>query len=427
MEIKNKLKKFLGILGPGFISGASDDDPSGIATYSQTGAQFGYGQLWVALFSFPFMVVIQEMCGRIGMVSGKGLSGVIKEHYSKKILYFAVILLAIANVINIGADLGAMASAGQLIIGIPSIIWLVGIALLIVGLEILITYKVYAKYLKYMALTLFAYVITAFIIKEDWGKVLYATFIPSFSINKDYLLNIVAILGTTISPYLFFWQTNQEVEEGHENNKLGLKAVGTAKGIPDIKKKDVRNMKLDTNAGMLLSNLVMFFIIVTTASTLRTHGITHIDTATQAAQALKPLAGNFAFFLFAIGIIGTGLLAVPVLAGSAAYAISEIFNWKEGLNKKLNRAPRFYGVIIAATLIGIIINFLPIKPFKMLYYTAIINGIAAPPLMVLVMLTANNKKIMGKYSNTAFSNIMGWIITVIMAIASIALLVSIFL
>jgi len=236
MKIKEKLKKLLRILGPGFISGASDDDPSGIATYSQTGAQFGFGQLWVALFSFPFMVVIQEMCGRIGMVSAKGLSGVIKEHYSKKILYFAVTLLAIANVINIGADLGAMASAGQLIIGIPFIFLLVCITLLIVFLEIFLTYEVYAKFLKYIALTLFAYIITAFIIKEDWGKVLYATLVPSFSISKDYLLNIVAILGTTISPYLFFWQTNQEVEEGHKNNKLGLKAVGTAKGIPDIKK-----------------------------------------------------------------------------------------------------------------------------------------------------------------------------------------------
>lgn len=426
MKIKEKLKKLLRILGPGFISGASDDDPSGIATYSQTGAQFGFGQLWVALFSFPFMVVIQEMCGRIGMVSAKGLSGVIKEHYSKKILYFAVTLLAIANVINIGADLGAMASAGQLIIGIPFIFWLVGIAILIVILEIAITYKVYAKFLKYMALTLFTYIITAFIIKVDWSKVLYSTLVPSFSTSKDYLLNIVAILGTTISPYLFFWQTNQEVEEGHEKNKLGLKAVGTAKGIPDVKKVDVRDMKIDTNVGMLFSNIVMFFIIVTTASTLKTNGITHIDTATQAAQALKPLAGNFASLLFAMGIIGTGLLAVPVLAGSAAYAISEVFHWKEGLNKKIKRAPEFYGVIIVAVVIGIIINFLPIKPFQMLYYTAIINGIAAPPLMVLVMLISNNKKIMGKYSNSTFSNIMGWIITVIMAIASIGLLVSLF-
>ena len=424
MKITQKLKKFLRILGPGFIAGASDDDPSGIATYSQTGVQFGYGQLWTALFSLPFMVVIQEICGRIGMVSGKGLSGVIKTHYSKKILYFSVAILTIANVINIGSDLGAMASAGQLILGIPFICWLIGIALLIVTLEIFVSYKVYAKFLKYIALSLFVYIITAFVIKEDWSKVLYATVVPSFSFSKDYLLNIVAILGTTISPSLFFWQTNQEVEEGHENNKLGLKAVGTAKGIPDIKKKDVRNMKLDTNVGMLFSSLVMFFIIVTTASTLRTHGITHIDTAVQAAQALKPFAGNFAFLLFAIGIIGTGLLAIPVLAGSSAYAVAEIFNWKEGLNKKFKRAPGFYGIIIASTLIGIIINFLPIKPFAMLYYTAIINGIAAPPIMVLIMLIANNKNIMGKYSNTAFSNIMGWIITIIMTSASIALLGS---
>ncbi|MBB5887551.1 Nramp family divalent metal transporter [Lactovum miscens] len=426
MKIKEKLKKLLRILGPGFISGASDDDPSGIATYSQTGAQFGFVQLWVALFSFPFMVVIQEMCGRIGMISAEGLSGVIKQHYSKKILYFAVTLLTIANVINIGADLGAMASTGQLLIGIPFIFWLVGIAILIVILEITVTYKIYAKFLKYMSLTLFAYIITALIIKVNWPKVLYSTLLPSFSTSKDYLLNIVAILGTTISPYLFFWQTNQEVEEGHKKNKLGLKAVGTAKDIPDIKNVDVRDMKIDTNVGMLFSNIIMFFIIVTTASTLKTHGITHIDTATQAAQALKPFAGSFASLLFAMGILGTGLLAVPVLAGSAAYAISEVFYWKEGLNKKIKRAPEFYGVIIVAVIIGVVLNFLPIKPFRMLYYTAIINGIAAPPLMVLIMLISNNKKIMGKYSNNTFSNIMGWIITGIMAIASIGLLLSLF-
>ncbi|HEY5585917.1 MAG TPA: Nramp family divalent metal transporter [Ruminiclostridium sp.] len=424
MKIKEKLKKLLKIMGPGFISGASDDDPSGIATYSQTGAQFGYGQLWIALFSFPFMSVIQEMCGRIGMATGKGLSGVIKKHYSKKILYFAVTLLVLANTINIGADLGAMASAGQLIMGISFVYWLVGIAVLIVILEILVKYKTYAKILKYLALMLFAYILTAFIVKVDWSKVLYSTFVPSLSISKDYMLNIVAILGTTISPYLFFWQTSQEVEEGLENNRLGLKAIGTGKGIPDIKDADVRNMRIDTNVGMLFSNLVMFFIIVTTASTLKANGITHIETATQAAQALKPLAGNFAFVLFALGILGTGFLAIPVLAGSAAYALSEVFNWKEGLNKEFKHAHGFYGVIIVATLVGVIINFLPIKPFTMLYYTAIINGVTAPPLMVLLMLTSNNKKIMGKYSNARYSNIMGWTITIIMAIASIGLLVS---
>ena len=424
MKIKLKLKRLLKILGPGFISGASDDDPSGIATYSQTGAQFGYGQLWIALFSFPFMSAIQEMCGRIGMVTGKGLSGVIKKHHSKKILYFAVTLLVVANTINIGADLGAMASAGQLILGISFIYWLIGIALLIVILEIVVSYKAYARVLKYLALMLLAYILTAFIIKVDWSKVIYTTFVPSFSTSKEYILNIVAILGTTISPYLFFWQTNQEVEEGYANNKLGLRAIGTGKGIPDITDVDVRHMRLDTNIGMLFSNLVMFFIIVTTASTLKANGITHIDTATQAAQALKPLAGDFAFLLFALGILGTGFLAIPILAGSAAYAISEIFNWKEGLNKKFKQAHGFYGIIIVATLIGVIINFLPIKPFTMLYYTAIINGLAAPPLMVLIMLIANNKKIMGKYSNTVFSNFMGWLITIIMAIASIALMVS---
>ena len=419
-EFINKTKKFLKILGPGFITGASDDDPSGIATYSQTGAQFGYSQAWTAFFSTPFMIVIQEMCGRIGMVTGKGLAGVIRAHYVRPFLYFSVILLVIANTINIGANLGAMASSGQLILNIPFEILLIAMTAFTIVLEVFVSYRVYARFLKYLALILFAYILAALVIKQDWMAILNSVLVPKISFSKEYLLNIVAILGTTISPYLFFWQTGEEVEEEVEKNKL--KIMG--RGIPDVTKKDVKDMRLDTSIGMVFSNLVMFFIIITAASTLNVNGIFKVETAAQAAQALRPIAGDFTFLLFAIGIIGTGLLAVPILAGSASYAVSEAFGLKEGLYRKFTKAHGFYGIIAIATLIGLAVNFTPIKPFTLLYYTAVINGIIAPFLMIIIMLIGNNKKIMGQYTNSALSNIFGWVITVIMALASVALLFS---
>jgi NRAMP (natural resistance-associated macrophage protein)-like metal ion transporter len=417
-----KLKKLLKSLGPGFITGASDDDPSGIGAYSQTGAQFGYAQLWTALFSFPFMTVVQEMCGRIGMVTGKGLAGVIRKHYSKKILSVAVLILVIANTINIGADLGAMAASGRLILNVPYILILITLTIVTILLEVFVSYKVYAKFLKYLTFALFAYVVTALIIKQDWTKVLTATFIPNISLNKEYLMNIVAILGTTISPYLFFWQAGEEVEEEVEDKKL----YQMGRGIPLVTNKDISKMRLDTIIGMFFSNIVMWFIIVTTASTLNVNGIFNIQTADQAALALKPLAGDFAFILFTLGILGTGLLAVPVLAGSASYAISEAFGWKEGLYRKFNKAHGFYGIIIAATAIGLLVNFTPIKPFQMLYYTAILNGVCAPPLLLLIMFIGNNKNIMGNHTNSKFSNILGIIITLIMSLASLGMLISFF-
>ncbi len=410
----NKLKKLLKILGPGFITGAADDDPSGIGTYSQTGAQFGYNQTWLALFSFPFMTVIQEMCGRIGMVSGMGLSGVVCKYYSKKLLYISVLILIIANTVNIGADLGAMAASAGLIIHIPFAILLLSITAITLLLEIFITYQKYAKYLKYLTLSLFAYVIVVFAVKQDWGEIAKATFIPNFSWSKEYIMNIVAILGTTISPYLFFWQANVEVEEAQAKNNKQVKSGTTAP-----KKSEIRNMRVDTIAGMFFSNLIMFFIIITTASTLHSHGITNIDSADQAANALKPIAGNFAFILFALGIIGTGFLALPVLAGSASYAISEAFHWKMGLSKKFESAKGFYLVIIISTLVGLLVNFTAIKPFTLLYYSAMLNGICAPPLMILILLISNNKKIMGKHTNSLFSNIIGVTITVIMTVAGV--------
>jgi len=411
----NKFKKLLKILGPGFITGAADDDPSGIGTYSQTGAQFGYNQTWLALFSFPFMTVIQEMCGRIGMVNGMGLSGVICKHYAKSFLYAAVVLLVVANTVNLGADLGAMAASAGLIVHIPFVILLLSMAAITLILEIYVTYKKYAKYLKYLTLSLFAYVVTIFVIKQDWGKVAVSTFIPNFSWNKQYIMNIVAILGTTISPYLFFWQANVEVEEQIAKNKINE----AGKGKPAVNKYEIRNMRVDTFAGMFFSNLIMFFIIITTASTLHTHGITNIESADQAANALKPIAGNFAFILFALGIIGTGFLALPVLAGSASYALSEAFNWKAGLSLKFNQAKAFYTIIIISTLAGLLINFTEIKPFTMLYYSAMLNGICAPPLMVIILIIANSKKIMGRHTNSLFSNIVGITVTAIMTVAGI--------
>lgn len=420
--MQKKLKKLFSRFGPGFITGASDDDPSGIATYSQTGAQFGYTQLWTALFSYPFMTIIQEMCGRIGMVTGRGLSGVIRKHYPKEVLYFSVLLLLFANTVNIGADLGAMASSAQLLINLPYLLWLFVITATILILEIFVSYKVYARFLKYLTFSLFAYIIVAFIVHQNWLKIFSATIIPSISLTREYFLNVVAILGTTISPYLFFWQANEEVEEEVEFHKI--RAMG--KGVPKITKIDIREMRLDTIIGMFFSQLVMFFIIVTTASTLGANGITSINTATDAAQALRPIAGNFTFILFALGVLGTGMLAVPVLSGSASYAISETLGWSEGLNKKLKQARGFYGVIIIATIVGLLVNFTKVPPFKMLYYTAVLNGLIAPPLMVMILLVSSNPRIMGKYINNSFSNWMGVIITSIMTIAAAALIFSLF-
>jgi NRAMP (natural resistance-associated macrophage protein)-like metal ion transporter len=415
-----KIKSLLKMLGPGLVTGASDDDPSGIATYSQTGAQFGYNQLWTALFALPFMTVVQEMCGRIGLVTGTGLAGNIRKHYSKWLLYAAVTVLFVANTINIGADLGAMAASAELLIGVRFEILLLSMTAVSLLLEVFVTYEIYANFLKYLAFSLVAYVVTAFIVTQPWTEIAYRTFVPQFSLSNDYLMNVVAILGTTISPYLFFWQADEEVEE--EVKKRQLKAMG--KGRPKITRTDIKEMRLDTFVGMFISNLVMFFIIITAASTLATRGVTNIETAADAAEALRPLAGSFAFGLFSIGIVGTGLLAVPILAGSASYALAESFRWKEGLYLKFYQAHGFYAAISIATILGLIVNFIHIPPFKMLYYTAILNGVAAPPILVLILLISSNRKIMGRHTNSLTANVVGWIITVIMAAAAMLLLLT---
>ena len=416
------LRRIFKLIGPGFVTGAADDDPAGIATYAQTGAQFGYNQLWTAFFSFPFMTVIQEMCGRIGMVTGKGIAIIVKRHYARPVLFIAVTLLLLANTINIGADLGAMAASAQLLLGLPFGFWLIIFTIVTLLLEVFVPYPAYAKFLKYLALSLLAYVLTAFVVKQDWTQIAWATLIPTFTFDAKYFLNIVAIFGTTISPYLFFWQADEEVEEEVAQGKL--KMMG--KGIPKIRNKDIREMRLDTTLGMFFSNMVMFFIMVTTASTLNVNNVFAIETADQAAQALRPFAGDFAFILFAAGIISTGLLAVPILAGSASYAISETIGWREGLYLKFKRAHGFYGIITLATLFGLLVNFTPIKPFQMLYYSAVFNGICAPPLLMLILFIGNDKKIMGDHTNSLFSNVMGWTITLFMTSSVVVLFLSFF-
>ncbi len=410
---------YLKSLGPGLITGASDDDPSGIGTYSQTGAQFGYAQLWMAIFTFPLMTAVQEMCARIALHTGRGLADIIREYYPKAILYISVLLLFIANTINIGADLGAMADSGQSLLSIPFWIWLVAFTLLIIVLQIFVSYKQYARLLRFLTFSLFAYVLVAFVVSQEWRQVLYSTIIPTIQFNKDYMLNLVAVLGTTISPYLFFWQAAQEVEEEIDSGKT---TKDTRKGVS---RTELKWMRTDVMSGMLVSNLVMWFIIITTASTLFRSGINDIDSASKAAEALRPIAGRFASVLFAAGIVGTGLLAVPILAGSSAYAIAETLRWREGLYLKLRQAWGFYGVIAFSTILGAAMNFVGINPIKALYYTAVINGLVAPPLLWLIMLIGNNRKIMEDKVNGRMSNILGWFTTIAMTTAAVALLWSV--
>lgn len=410
-------------LGPGLITGAADDDPSGIATYSQTGAQYGTGLLWLAAWTFPLMAMIQEMCARIAIVTGRGLAANIKHSYSKKVLYACTFILFVANTLNIGADLGAMAKAIQLITPGASFVFLViFIGIFSLFLEIIVPYQKYARYLKWLVIALFSYVATGLIIHMDWSVLLRDGIIPHITFSKTQILLITGILGTTISPYLFFWQTSQEVEE----QIVGGKTTVRMRMKTGDNKAEIKKMRIDVWTGMFLSNMVMFFIIAVCANTLFVHGITNIDSASDAAQALAPLAGPWASLLFTIGIIGTGMLAIPVLAGSASYAISESFGWKEGLYRKLKEARAFYGVIIVSIVIGIIINFIGIDPIKALIYSAIANGIVAPIILVFIVHISGDKKTMGHYKNSKFVSAIGWIVTALMGITAIAAIYSLF-
>ena len=418
------VKRFFKNLGPGLITGAADDDPSGIATYSQTGAQFGFGQLWTAVFMLPLMMSVQEACARIGQVTGKGIVAVIKEHYSKKVAFAVVVLVLIANTINIGADIGAMAAAANLIVPVDFTLLTLFFTAFILILEIFTSYKTYARILKWLALTLFSYVITMFIVTDSWGTVLRATFVPHFEWSFAFLFIITGVLGTTISPYMFFWEADEEVEEEREHHKIGKD------GKPRITIDDVRNMRIDNAAGMLTSEFATWCIIVTTATVLWSHGVTDIKTSADAAKALEPLvttfpnAGFLAKFIFAIGVVGLGMLAVPVLAGSASYAVSEAMNWRASLNYKFRKAHGFYGVITIATLVGLGINFVGIDPIKALIVTAVINGLVAVPLIFIVARVANNREVMGDFRSGWLSNTFVWLTFLCMAVASIAMAVT---
>jgi NRAMP (natural resistance-associated macrophage protein)-like metal ion transporter len=403
-------------LGPGLITGASDDDPSGIATYSQAGAEFGYGMLWTMLFSYPLMAAIQEISARIGRVTGKGIAGNIRQHYSKKILYGIVSLLAIANIFNLGADIGAMGAAAKLLLPGPHWLYIILFGTISLLLQIFVPYTEYVKYLKWLTLALFAYVGTTIVVGEPRWQAIRATFLPAISLRGQYLTALIAVFGTTISPYLFFWQASEEVEDVTVNaHEKPLKRA------PNQAAENFQRIRFDTYFGMALSNIIAFSIILTTAATLHAHGISDIQTADQAALALKPLAGRFAFLLFALGIVGTGLLAVPVLAGSAAYGISEAFQWTASLEKKPRQAAKFYGVITTATLIGLLLNFIHLNPIKALFWSAVLNGVVAVPVMAIMMVLTRNPKVMGKFTLPRYLQVVGWLATAVMFLAAVGM------
>lgn len=406
-------------LGPGLITGAADDDPSGIATYSQVGAEFGYGILWTAFFTFPLMVGIQIVSARIGRVTGHGLAANIRRHYPPWLLYGIVALLLSANTINIAADIGAMGAALKLLVGGSAHWYAIAFGIVSVMLQVFVPFPRYVPILKALTLALLAYVATVFVVKVPWGDVLYQTILPSLSLKADYVVAVVAVFGTTISPYLFFWQASQEVED--QRAAAGEEPLITA---PEQARSQLQRIKIDTYIGMGFSNLVAFFIMLTAAATLHLHAITDIQTSAQAAQALRPLAGDFAFALFSAGIVGTGLLAVPILAGSAAYAVAEAFKWRIGLGLKLLQARGFYTIVIIATILGVALNFTPVDPIKALFWCAVINGVVAVPIMVVMMLMAVRADIMGPFVITRRLAVLGWLATAVMAIVVVAMLVT---
>lgn len=422
---RSRLRHYLKILGPGIVTGAADDDPSGIATYSQAGAQFGYSQLWTVIFMYPLMTAVQEACARIGAVTGKGIAAVIREHYSKKALYAAVWLVVLANTINIGADIGAMAEAAHLIVPLPFTMLTLVFSISILILEIFTTYAVYSRILKWLVLSLLAYPVTIFVVSEPWTEVLKSTFLPGIRLDFDFLYIITGVLGTTISPYMFFWQASEEVEEEIRRGCL------TEDGKPPITWHYIHNVRVDNAAGMLASEIATWSIIVVTATVLHRGGVTDIRTAADAAKALEPLVTGFphsgfiAQALFAAGIVGLGFLAVPVLAGSASYGLSEAFNWNEGLYRKLRQAHGFYGVITIATVAGLSINFIGINPLKALIFSAVFNGVAAVPLMYLILRISRNREIMGEYRSRWLSSSLIRITFIAMGGAAIAMLATI--
>ena len=428
---QNRFSKTLKILGPGLVTGAADDDPSGIATYSQAGAMYGYKLLWMIPFMYPMLLSVQGACSRIGAVTGKGLAAIIKENYSKKMLYTALFLVVVANIVNIGADFGAMAAALELLVpSVPFASAVVGAAVVILGLELFVPYKKYARILKWLAVVLFAYPITAFVIGQPWGEVLAATFHPKgLAFDSVTVMIIVGLIGTTISPYLFFWDTSEVVEDEIAHKRVGLKKLRS----PIITRKFLRNVWVDNVVGMTLAAVTAWFIMLTCATVLHAHGVTEITTAADAARAIEPLVSGFPYaglvakIIFSVGILGTGLLAIPVLAGSCSYAISEAFGWPEGLGRKVRRAKGFYAVIIVATLVGLAINFTGIDPIQALVWAAVVNGVAAVPLLVMIGRIGRNSDIMGEYriGPASYAGIL--VAFVVMLFAAVAMIASFFL
>jgi Mn2+/Fe2+ NRAMP family transporter len=408
--------KLAEIMGPGLITGASDDDPSGIATYSQAGAQFGVNLGWTLILTFPLMCAIQQISAQIGRVTGHGLAGNLRRRHGKPVLYGLVGLLVIANTINLGADLGAMAAALKLLIDGPTALYVAGFGLISILLEVFMRYSRYVSVLKWLSLSLFAYVATVFAVDVPWTDVGYHLIVPQVSWTPAYLTVVVAVFGTTISPYLFFWQAGEEVEKEKEDHKA--KPLNRA---PSQAHRELQRIRYDTWIGMAFSNLIALCIVLTTAATLHTHGVTDIQTSSQAAEALKPIAGRFAFTIFALGIIGTGMLALPVLAGSAAFAVGEALSWPVGLAREAKRAKAFYGVIAGSIVIGGLLNFTPLDPIKALFWSAVINGIVAVPVMVMIMRLATSGKTMGQFRISRVLSIFGWLATLIMTLAVIGM------
>jgi len=414
----NPLKRALIILGPGLITGASDDDPSGIATYAQAGAAYGYATLWTTLLMLPMMSAVQYISAKVGIVSGKGLAGALRDHYPRAVLYPAVLALVIANTINAGADIGAIAAAINLMLPIPAIVFVVPVGIAILALQVFGSYGLIARIFKWLALALLAYIGASLLARPDALAVLGGTLIPTIRVDPGYIGILVALLGTTISPYLFFWQSSQEVDEQIE---MGRRRLWQRQGAS---KTELRFALLDTVAGMVFSELVAYFIILAAGATLFIHGQTTVNSATDLAVALRPVAGDASTVLLAVGLIGAGVLAVPILTASAAYGVAEAFAWPNGLNRKLRRAPQFYVVIALATLVGIAINFLGINPITALVVTAVLNGLLAPPILVLLMLVSNDRKVMGIRTNGRLLNVLGWITTAVMSVAAVALVVT---
>jgi NRAMP (natural resistance-associated macrophage protein)-like metal ion transporter len=422
---KKGFGRFIRLLGPGIVTGAADDDPSGIATYSQAGAQFGLQLSWTMLFTLPLMTAVQEACMRIGAVTGKGLAAVIRDHYPRYVLYPVILLVVFANTLNIGSDLGAMAASLRLLVPVPFPVAALGFAILVLLLEVLVSYRSYVRLLKWLSLALFAYIGTAFLVKVPWADVLHSTFVPSFRFSQDSIYIVVAILGTTISPYLFFWQSSEVVEDEIAAHRLAQRG-----GVPRITKPYLRRLRIDTVIGMVFSNVVAWFILIVGAVVLGAGGVTNISSAADAARSLQPLvhgwpnAGYFAKLVFSIGIIGIGLLSVPVLAGSSSYAISETFNWREGLFRKFKQAREFYFVIIIGTFAGLIFDFVGLNPIKALIFAAVFNGLASVPLIALIGHISSNKSIMGEYKSRWLSRFWVWLTFGVMLVAAVALLKS---